>query len=707
MTVFRLTPTQRQAAANYGLPLALLTVLLYLILRNTGAYPVVFADEWLYSKFARLQPLSDSLVPSYLYLKLFGQTNACGEGFLQCARVLNAVLFVAAAPFIYLVARPLTGRLAAGAIAVLALLSPISSYTAYFMPEAMYYFGFWVLTYTLLRSGALRPQWRATLAYGLLGGVLLGLLCLVKVHALFLLPALCLFIVYARFSASRKDWLVPGLAAAVLAAVAALAVKTALAWLLAGPVGLNLFGSFYGGHVNNSGHGLGRLLAPFLRNFQGHAMALLVLFGFPILMIASAAASGAVRTALGRHGRALLLYTFLMLGCALGMTVAYTASIADAGPNEIIRLHLRYYDFTFPLLMIAGVAVAGHGARASLRTRAMLAAPLALLVALAARFLLPAYLTSPIDSPELFSLAGKSPLPLYLMAALTLALIALWVAQPRRAAPLYLMVLLPLAALAGEAVNVTMLQRLQQPSVYDKAGRFAHSFLDAADRDALSIAGADLAGMMRAQFHVDSAHSTTIELQPGAPFELTQTPARQRWLLVVGPHRLPPELTPLVATNEYALVRLNQGSRRLFEIPMSQPLANGALESTTGLADAEPWGVWSNADVVTLRFAKPLPPHLAVLINGRAFGPNAGLPFTLHAGDDKGEGATFRLPANPQEVFLRLETDGQQRELRIRVPRPTTPLEVGAGNDQRRLGIGLISVEIGEAAPAVPAPATN
>jgi len=695
MNFLRLTPSQRQQAATYGLPLALAAVLLYLILRNTGAYPVVFADEWLYSKFARLQPLSASQLPSYLYLKLFGLSSSCGEGYLQCARVLNAVLFVAAAPFIYLVARPLTGRAAAGGIAVLAVLSPVSSYTAYFMPEASYYFGFWVLSYALLRADALRPQWRSTLGYGLLGGLLLGLLSLVKVHALFLLPALCLFIVYARRSAGRQDWLAAGVAAALLAVLATLAVKTVLAYLLAGPVGLSLFGSFYGGHVNNSGHGLGRLLAPFMHNLAGHAMALLLLFAFPILMLVSAAASGAVRQALGQRGCALLLYTVLVLGCALGMTVAYTASIADAGPNEVLRLHLRYYDFTFPLLMIAGVAVAGHGTQAPPRLRALLAAPLTMLMAVAAWGLLRNFLTSSIDSPELFSLTVKGPLPLYGMVALTLALIVLWTARPRRAARLYLLVLLPLTALAGEAVNCSLLHRMQQPSDYDKAGRFVRTFLESGERDRLSIAGSDLGGLARAQFHVDSALASTIELQPDAPFDLTQTPARQRWLLVVGPHRLPPELPPLVATNDYALVRLSQGSRSLFEVAMAQPLASGALDGVSGLAEGEPWGSWSNADTVALHFARPLPPHLTVLLNGRAFGPNVGLPFTLSAGSAS---TSFRLPSNPQEVFLKLETDGQQRELRIRVPRPTTPQEIGAGNDQRRLGIGLISLEIGEAA---------
>lgn len=696
MTIFRLTPPRRQQLASHGLPLALVAVLLYLILRNTGAYPVVFADEWLYSKFARLQPLSASQLPSYLYLKIFGLSNACGDGYLQCTRILNAVLLVAAAPFIYLVARPLTGRAAAAALAVLAVLAPVNSYTAYFMPEASYYCGFWVLTWAMLRSGALRPRWRPTLAYGLLGGVLLGLLSLVKVHALFLLPALCAFIVYARRSAGREQWLGAGLAAAALAVAATLAVKLALGYVLAGPVGLSLFGSFYGGQVSNSGHSLSRLAAPFAHNLLGHGMALLILFIFPILMLASAAASAAVRDALGRRGRALLLYTFLVLGCALGMTVLYTASIADAGPDEIIRLHLRYYDFTFPLLMIAGVAVAGHGARASLRLRALLAAPLALLAAAAAR-LQPHFLTSAIDSPELFSLTARGPLPLYAMTALGAALLALWVLQPRRAAPLYLLVLLPLTALAGEIVNAALLHKMQQPGPYDKAGSFVHRYLDAAERDRLSVAGSNLSGLSRALFHIDSAHAATIELQPDAPFDLTQTPARQRWLLVVGPHRLPPELTPQIATGDYALVRLSQGSRSLFQIDMAHPLASGALSAAEGLADAEAWGSWSNAKTVRLQFKHALPRQLTVLLNGRAYGPNAGQDFVLHAG---AASARFKLPASTQEVFLKLETDGMQHELRIEVPQPTAP--DGVGGDSRLLGIGLIGLEIGELAGNAP-----
>lgn len=694
MTALLLTPTQRQAAARYGLPLALAAALLYLIVRNTGAYPGVFADEWLYSKFSRLLPLSASELPSYLYLKLFSLSDACGPGFLQCARVFNAALFVGAAPFIYLLARPLAGRPAAAVIALLATLSPASVYTAYFMPESSYYFGFWALSYALLRADALRPQWRATLGYGLLAGVLLGLLALVKVHALFLLPSLCLFIVYQRHAAGARGALAQGAAAALLAAAAALAVKLALAYALAGPVGLSLLGSFYSGQARG-GHDLARLLAPAGHSLLGHAMGLLVAFAFPLLMLGAAAASGAIRAALGPRGRALLLYTLLMLGAAAAMTVAFTATLADGGPQELDRLHLRYYNFTFPLLLIAATAVAAHGARAGLRLRAALALLLAPLL-LAATVMLPRmFHPSAVDCPELFSMLASRPL-YYLLAALEAALVALWVLRPQRAAPLYLMALAPLFALVGEAANTVLTQRMQTPNAFDRAGRMAHDYLAPAERAHLSIAGDQLAGLMRAQFHVDDAHSAIIELQPGAPFEAAQTPVRQHWLLVVGEHALPADWQPALAGDGYALVRLQHNGRSLYQLAMSKPLAGGRLQRVEGLADPEDWGSWSNAKTVRLHFSEPLPARLTVLLNGRAFGPNAGQPFVMRVG---GASERFKLPATTQELFLHFDTDGAQRELSIEIPQPTSPQQLGAGADVRLLGLGLIGLEIGEAAP--------
>src|SRR5689334_5562142 len=83
----------------------LLAVLAWLLYRNLGLNPAIFADEWYYSKMARLMPLSEAIVPSYLYLWLARGSLSCGTDFLDCIRVGNAVFFAGAGVFLYLVAR--------------------------------------------------------------------------------------------------------------------------------------------------------------------------------------------------------------------------------------------------------------------------------------------------------------------------------------------------------------------------------------------------------------------------------------------------------------------------------------------------------------------------------------------------------------------------------------------------------------------------
>ena len=190
-------------------------------------------------------PLGEAIVPSYLYLWLFGASSACGSGFLDCVRIGNALLFVGAGPFIYLIGRRVTRPAVAAAVALLALLLPFNLYTALFMPEATYYFGFLVLSW-LARN---HPSWSAA-RLGLASGAVLGLMSLVKVHALFLLPALCVYLAcnawMTREAGKRRAaWMAGALAAAVLAAATTLLTKFAIGYLLAGAPALSLFGSFY------------------------------------------------------------------------------------------------------------------------------------------------------------------------------------------------------------------------------------------------------------------------------------------------------------------------------------------------------------------------------------------------------------------------------------------------------------------------------
>ena len=691
--------TQPAAAARPTSPgawlvlaLGLVAVFAWLLQRNLGLNPVIFADELYYSRMARLLPPGEALVPSYLYLWMFSASNACGPGFLDCVRIGNALLFVGAGPFIYLIARRVTAPVAAIAVTLLSLLAPFNLYTAFFMPEATYYFGFVVLSWLLLTRTAWQPA-RLALA----AGIVLGMMSLVKVHALFLLPGLCLFLIGAAWlRAPDSRWLRAGLGGAAMLALSMLAVRLGLGYLLAGAPALGLFGNFYAtAAASGSGTSLLDLAGPAVVNGRGHLMVLALLMPLPMAALLLALLSRGARRAAGADVNRLALYTILALGSAAGVTVAYTASIAGVGPHEVLRLHLRYYSFTFPLLLAVAAAVAHHG-RVAPRLR-LLAAALVGAAVVAGLLLLPLYSINPVDGPEIAAIDFQA-WGAWATAALALLTLALWAAGQRLAAPLFLFGAVPLTLLLGAGVTSNYLAQVVNDWVPDRAGKAARDHVPAAERHLITVAGDQVVDIMRAQFHIDDKDVGMLELPPGAPLERYQLPARQPWLLVMGQHALPDDIKPVLQTPDYALVRLDPGLRMLAVARLADDFGGAnPIASATGMAVSEPWGRWSDGKRVVLHFAQPLPRQLDLIVKARAYAANTGLPFTMHVGQAS---QPFRVGGSFQEIRLHFATDGMQRSVTIDVPRPTAPRTLGEWPDDRELGIGI--VEIGVATRAAP-----
>ncbi|QOY93860.1 glycosyltransferase family 39 protein [Massilia sp. UMI-21] len=675
----------------------------YLIQRTLGLYPGIFMDEWYYSKMARLTPLSEAAVPSYLYLLVFGASSGCGPGFLDCVRIGNALFHVGAAPFLYLVARRVLPAPLACTVALLALLLPLNLYTSYFMPESMYFFGFALLAWVALAGVA----WRAWV-HALLAGAVLGLMSLVKVHAVFLLPALCVYLVLASRArdpqAAAGAWIGRGLGAAALAALAAAAVKLLLGWLLAGEAGLTLFGAFYSaGASSASQHGILSRLLPASVSARGHAMGLAVLLALPLAALLHAL----VRPVTHRAGNPLGLlavFTALMLGSALGLAVMYTASIASDGPLEGFRLHSRYYSFALPLLLIVGAAAAGREAREAqdqatrpaFLAQALIALVLAGLLALAWTRL-PGFDPRITDGPE-FTALVKRDHPVIALFALQALLLALWLGYRRAAAWGYLLLALPLALYVTDVEVRTYLGHLRTAPPADRAGIAARARIPPAERSATMIVanGADL---FRTQFHLDHADMILLDLPDGAPIEAYRLPTAARWLVAVGRHPLPTGMVPALADDAFTIVKLPRPARSLVgEFVFNVAPGPGRLvEQADGLSNVEGWGRWSEGRLVRLHFARPLPARLTVVLTAGAFGPNTGLPFILRAGQAE---TPFRLAWEAREVVLDLDTDGRQQTLVIEVPQPQRPSELGNSTDTRLLGISLTRLRIEARKPA-------
>jgi hypothetical protein len=676
-----------EARWQFGLLLGSALLFAWLVARSWQLYPVVFADEWLYSSFSRLTPLKDATIPSYLYLSIFGLSNACGDGFLGCVRVLNCLFFAGAAPFYYLAARQLAGRPVALAVALMSLLLPVGSYTAYFMPESLYFFGFAVLTWAAIGH---RPMHWAR--HAVVTGAILGLMTLVKVHALFLIPSLCLFNAFVGWSGRRVG---VALASMALTLTAALAIKFTIGYAVAGQAGLHLLGSFYGDSASGTlgaGARLLKLVPTAVTNAWGHLMSVVALFALPVAVTLHSLLSPAARARTDARLTALQLYTVLMLGAAMAMTVLFTASISEYGPGEGLRLHMRYYSFAFPLLLlVAGAAMDERQGQHRGALGWVLAALLAI-VLLVSLVDLPTYQLSMIDGPDVAAIVIE-PHAGTALVGLELLIVLLWAAGRRGAAVLFLFLLMPLWLLYFNIALANYWKQVRKPGGFDSAGMLVHDYVKKSERKDVMVAGTNLVQLLRAKFHIDDTGVGLLDLPDGAPFESGMTPGNRKWLLVVGNHKLPPDLKPVVEMpREYALIKLDNSHRKIASANFFGPLDTDVITRVEGLSYPESWGRWSDGKLVTLHFTQPLPERLHLIFTGQAFGPNVAQKFKLRVGSAE---ASFRLAAMPEEAFVRMHTDGLQKTLTIEVPHPVAPHSLGDSVDVRTLGLGLISIEVG------------
>jgi phosphoglycerol transferase len=675
---------------------ALALAFLYMTLRNMGIYPSIFGDEWTYSSAARLEPFSAAIIPNYLYYSAYAVTGQCGTASLECARSLNALFYIAAAPFIYLIARQLASRPVAAVVALLAVVRPANSYTAYFMPEAMYYCGFWLLSWTCFNY-LRRPS-----AWSLLGSALvLGLLTMVKVHALFLLPPWLVFMLYASWSAHRAA-ATPGrllarslgwLAAALLAAAV---VRFGLGYLFAGKSGLHLLGVMYSGQSQGK-PALMAVLPAALQNLSGHMTGIVLMLGLPFAALLLGVSPALRSTPQQRTLAAMGVYTVLMFGALLAITTLFTASVAGYGAESNARLHMRYYDFVLPLLLLIA---AGHTASApapwsarpapepSFPARLLAAAPAVAVALYGAVYLLPAFAPSYIDSPELFGMT-RDPQILDLLAAAGLACLLLWTVSRRWGALLFLFAYAPLfAVLAGGQLNERV-RWAQQSDPYVRAGLFAREYLSPDEISNLTLVGRDAGDLFKTRMLIDSTRVKLVVQPHDTDVDPAALGGPRSHVMLIGNYRAPAGADPLVHRRDFSLLRMRAEEDRNV-VRFDRPEHEWGTAYVQGLSGPEPWGRWSDKREVVLEFAAPLPPAFTLRMDAAAFGPNVGKPFVVRLGSQE---RTVLLPEKHGEVVLEFD-GGAEQVMTIRVPQPTSPREVGAGEDGRLLGIALYRMQI-------------
>lgn len=669
-----------------GLALAVFTMLVF---RNAGLNPAVFADEWIYSSSSRLFAIDQSVVPSYLFLLLFENTSRCGTAFLECARLLNAFLVMASMPFIYMTARRYVSKLVGLLIASLTALGPINSYSAYFMPETLYFLSFWIFVWYALGATALRSPWR----YGAVIGLILGLMMAIKFHAIFLLAGFCVFVTLCVIVQGKRIKPSTGMKIACAAVPMFFLTRFVLGYSIAGMAGLSLTGNFYGKLADSALEWakLMDLIPLTLEVLSNHVLALSMMFAVPVatLLVQAKMQSTSMGTNKFVDSRLPLLpFVSGMLVVLLIVTALFSASVAGQGGYESAeRLHMRYYDFIFPLFYILvaaqlGVEEDSGNARWRVRLSALLVGGLAIYTLLVAMH---RFIPNHVDHPDLRGFMAH-PTASIVLGGLGIFALLFWAVQRHRGAQLYLFLFLPLSIFISSS-NVSYLQSLRMTSdVYDRAGKFTRLYLPMTD-PSLLIAGADPSALFRTQFHIDNPNTVLAHLAEGEALTASKVPTSAMWLLLFGSHEIHVPTFWEIEMGEYRLLRLAPNNL----IDFREAAWPGSVGKIEGLSHAEAFGRWSNAAVVELYFLTPMSGVVQLTLNARAFGPNVGQPFILRIGEEE---RTFTLQEANQEVSLNFKLSEPTQKLSIIVPQPTSPKALGLSTDNRLLGIAMHKLQI-------------
>ena len=413
-----------------------LAVTAWVLLRNTAISGPLIWDEGVYVQQSRFgtdfglrypgAAFGGPAMPNLLFLQLYGLAFEFPARFMEVARAMNALCFGLGAAAMYAVGRRVLPAAPAAAWAVLGAGGAIASFAAMFTPESMYFLGFWGVLWLLLRS--LPHSLRRAMVHA---GLALGLMMLVKPHALMLLAALVVFALlvpgFVDPSLRRRDGLVAAAAGVGAYLIAWTLGTSALTGAWAWPGVGGHYAALPGTQMSMAE--LGRQLPLMLFSLSGHTAVLLVLLGvtLPAALWQALRVLAGPRAQAYRPDRALALLTALLLAVMLAVIVKYSAGMTQFGASESIdRLHGRYYNFLLPLLPLAFFAHWHQAAPQARWARALFAALTVGAVAAAALWISGRFAPPVNDFPEAYLLGKGGVLPVVAVLSALAALATLW-----------------------------------------------------------------------------------------------------------------------------------------------------------------------------------------------------------------------------------------------------------------------------------------
>jgi len=539
----------RESLLSLGI---LCVIAVWLFLRVQNINPAILADEYLYSmnsrKAAPWDPSPAGDFSNYLFNFVYQATNLCGSQFYSCAKSLNIVFFLGFIATLFTVARRFLPFWAAIAFMIVSAASPLSIYTSMFLPESMYLFFMGLALVAVLRAMNV-STWRN---WALVGAVL-GVASLVKPHAwISAIP-----IVIVLLIVGLGDWQRPKTLAlkstflAVLSfAIGAFLGRVILGTLIAGPKAFGFFGRYFGigtieqitstiaGTSENtpeSGNtAVSAVISLFPSQFSTH---LLVISAFLAISLAAILSSildifkTRRLTALNAFG----LFSFVWLFSLMISIVIFTGWVTGSGDDHTTRVLLRYYEFLFLIVPLAGVSIL---AKAKAETtgavaRWVMSGMILLLITPAFTGAFSTLTIQIADAPTLAGLVVNAEVFNWVAIA-SFASLILFASFPRYSVFAYI-VLLPLTMVATGFQTQEQYHLFRgEKNAQDLAGFYLRENLADADMSNLYIIAATRFEATNVAFWADSLDLKYDMVQPNSLITPDNIPLDRKFVLVTG-----------------------------------------------------------------------------------------------------------------------------------------------------------------------------
>jgi phosphoglycerol transferase len=467
--------------------------------------------------------------------------------------------------------------------------------------------------------------------------------------------------------------------------------KFMIGYLIAGKAGLTIMGTDYsaiaGSAISTFQHYL-ELLKLAIQNIDGHILAICLLFSVPIATAVNHSFALISSKEEIRTDQKISFFSLVVLINLILVTGIFAAMTINAGPYENIgRLSMRYYDFTFPLLLIIAASQLPLETMVSkFKWRIITAIPIGVALLYAIYTHMATYMPNFVDCPELRGFTYNSTV-FYVLGGISFLSLVLWVYKTRIGIKIFIYIFIPLTIIFSTLFVSHELRQSLIPDVFDKAGIFTRQYLPDSELSKVLVVGSEPGGLFKSLFYLDNPGVSFETIPKDSIYDISELPKGKEYILAIGDHLLPENMFFQIPMNGFILARAT--STNTVDFKMST--WPGIISSTHGLSSAEAWGTWSTSDAVTLEFSTPLPEKFALHLVASAFGPNVGKDFVAHVGDDA---IKFKLTSLPLETVLEFSNPQKSRTIEIDIPSSISPKELGLSGDERNLGIGLTRLTV-------------